>query len=291
MERRNLSLLSSVLRNVRPLPGRAATLSLCLLTTCALLAASCTEEPDIIEASAGDTPTTPELPTTTALTGSEQAPPEQQATTAPDTTTSPTTEPPPTPPTEPSLTDEVAIGIAADFVDALRKGNASGDLSTAAEMWSGYPAVQEDRTDHLAILLNVHAWLLDGELGYERVDGWAFSPEFVTPIVVITNPDRSLVATLLLDRTGTIQRIDSEVFQSYPEVTADADAATFDGVPIEGGANAYLDGVLLGEPTVDFANLTTTFVLPPPTGGTEVLVASFATPELPFATAKVIDRN
>ncbi len=259
---------------MRSSPSRAVALSLFLL-----FAAACREEPDIVEVS----------PNAELATSVDPATTEPLTPDLPATPTSNTTEAAPS--SEPVLEDETAIRIASDFVDALRSDDRSGDFSTAAEMWSGYPAVEEERTEHLAELAAVHPWLLDGDLGFEALDAWSFGPEWTMTLVVITSIERSDVATLLLDRSGYIQRIDSRVFQTPRPMTVDANSVIINALPLEGSANAYLDGVLLNEPIVDHDEMTTTFALPPAPGQPQVFVTSFATPEFPFVTGTIIDRG
>ncbi len=259
---------------MRSSPSRAIAVSLCLL-----VAPACREEPNIVEVSPNAEPDSSVAP------GTAEPP-------TPDPSSTPrsnATEAAPTP--EPTLEDEAAISIASDFVDALRSGSGSGDFSTAAEMWSGYPAVEDERTGHLANLIAVHPWLLEGDLGFEALDAWSFGPEWTMTIVVITNVERSDVATLLLDRSGHIQHIDSRVFQTPRPMTVDANSVIINALPLEGSANAYLDGVLLDEPMVDHNEMTTTFALPPSPGQPQVFVTSFATPEFPFVTGTIIDRG
>lgn len=245
------------------------------VVACAMLAAGCTARPNIVEAAPGTAPpeTTVELPV--------DPPPLEESV----VTTEPLTS------IEPVLEDSAAIDIASNFVDELRTASDTNDFSAAVQLWSGYPDREDARSGHLASLLAVHPWLLEGELSFETFDSWAFEPQWASKVVVISNVERTAVTTLLLDRLGVIQRIDAEVVDRPRPPTVGADTLVFDSIPTEGSAIAYLDGVLLDEPVVDHEALTTTFFLPPATGRTQILVTSFATPELPTARATIIDRS
>lgn len=261
---------------MKPFRSRAIAVSLSLL-----VAAACRDEPDIVELSPNAEP--PVSVPTTEQAAAEPPPP------ATPTSTPSTTEPAPA--TVPVLADEDAIRISSDFVEALRTATESGDFTAAADMWTGYPFRESDRAGYLDDLIAIHPWLLEGGLQYTALKSWSFRPEWAMTIVAITKPDRSAAATLLLDGTGRLQRIDDRVFQPPRAVTVDATSVVFNGLPLEGSANAYLDGALLDEPTVDHLAMTTAFALPPSKGRPEVLIASFATPELPFVTATIIDRG
>lgn len=250
---------------------------------CLYLASGCTAEPEIVEVSPGTetAPTVPEITTT-------EPPLDEPTLDEPNATTE---EPPATTPSEPVLEDATAIDIAADFVDQLRVGADSGDYAAAGAMWSGYPFGEAERASNLANLTAAHPWLLSGELSFEAFDSWAFEPQWAMTIVVITDAEPASVATLLLDRTGVIQRIDDVVTEASRPIVIEGDVVVIDGVPTEGSALAYLDGELLAEPVVDYEVFTTTFVLPPPIGRPQVLVTSFATPEFPFTRAFILDRS
>lgn len=234
--------------------------------------AACTGEPDIVEVS----PVSQSAPAGTPPAA--VAPPEPGA--ADPTMTAPA-EP------SPAMSEGEQISIATAFVDALRRS----DVETAALMWSGYPEREEDRLHHVENLVDVHPWLLTSELEFTALASWSFQPESSMPIVAVIDADRTAAATFLLDREGVIQRIDNLAFQPARGFTVSADTLVIEGLPLEGSANGYLDGVLLAEPDVDYDAVTTTFALPPATGGPEVFIASWATPEYPFVTATILNRD
>ena len=105
---------------------------------------------------------------------------------------------------------EVAGQIATEIVDALLAqlvdAGTNGDFRSAAELWTGFYA-DDDASGFLRGLVERNGWLLDGELETVAVDSYTHPQYCPGKVVAVTDQQRRGTFAVLVDPTGTIQRI------------------------------------------------------------------------------------
>lgn len=182
---------------------------------------------------------------------------------------------------------ESAQATAREFVDQIRAAADTGDFAGAATMWSGYPHPEEEKMTRLQAFIDANRWLLASQqVEFTVVDAWAWEPESATTVVAITDLSMMRTAAVLVDQTGTIQRIQTEDDLGWP-VTITGNQVVLPVRPVEGDVLVYLDGEPIDPESVDIdpEEGTLTITLPGSRGGTDpaILIVSAATPELPTA--------
>lgn len=187
-------------------------------------------------------------------------------------------------------TRDRAHTIATRFVDELALAASGSELAT--DMWSGYPYRQEERSTRLRAFVDAYPWLIDNDVEFAVVDAWSFDAATAMTIVAITDVARRGTTSILLDRTGTIQRLQMPDDMSRPLAVSGL-VATIKAIPVEGGVVAYLweEPIDPASITVDHNELSTVIDLSgtgAATGASDLLVVSTATPELPAAYAVLL---
>lgn len=173
------------------------------------------------------------------------------------------------------------------FLDALH----SDDPTTAIEFWSGYPGFK-DGEQEFALFLAEFDWLtIEGGLGFFVVPSFGFT--VASPVVTVFSVGDTLSAAsfvMSLPEDGT-QFLIERLPQPWPEAGAELSVELGPnntlkvlGVPIEGGARAFLGYDEL-EVTVNQESLTTTIQLPDDLPTDAVVTFTSATPEVPAAMA------
>ncbi len=142
--------------------------------------------------------------------------------------------------------DGGAATVAAELVAAIRGAATGGDFSSAAEMWSGYPWTEEEKLSRLEAFVDANPWLAHGRVRFDVVDAWSSDPATAMKVVAITDLSWRGTAAILVDRVGTVQRIQS-VDDATGDLEADGARVVLREVPVEGGLNVYLSGRLLGK--------------------------------------------
>lgn len=215
----------------------------------------------------------------------------------PSTTTAPLSTLPPEPPFDPWQTNQ-AEGTVRSFLTSLTDGadaEAAGLLSDYAVVTGGDEtsgeAVERFRTEH--------AWLLSPVVLQTTVTP-SFSFGDPTPVVtvigrsadgevehaiafVVARDEDDDVSTLPL-----IVRLPGPLADATPpsgSTVSPGETVALPGLPLEGGATAYIDGTEVPI-DVDYEAQETTVTVPDLRGGDFVLTVSLATPEEP--TAQVI---
>lgn len=255
-----------------------------LVVALAVAAAGCGTTDDVGSPSTTGAVTT-QTPTTLAPT--TLAPTTRPSTVAPSTTPPPTTEP-----ASRELTAEDVAEVdrfVREFLDAVWSADPA-----ARDMWTGYPEPDATADEIFERFLEEYEWIrTSDDFGWSVMASAGFLPQ---PVVTITNNEGeagAFVLSLGFDGSPTvIQRLPSggqaDAFTPATGATvAPGGVITFDGVPIEGGARAYLNGTELADVTVDHEALTTSMRLPDELPEMVILTFTAATPEVPTAVAVV----
>ncbi len=197
---------------------------------------------------------------------------------------------------------DVAGALVLEFLDDLRRG----DLQAAADRWTGYPdmgpgaPVIERIASIEALLSNPEfASILDADVEIFVNASWGWTA--ATPVVTVfagADQGRPAVAVGFLvgfsNEQGEpgqmwIHRLPTADDQS-DEIQSTVDAGgqiTLPGVPVEGGARAYLNETEIPV-VIDHSNFTTTIAIPDTGEGTVAITLSTATPELPAVQTFVL---
>ncbi|MEM9655836.1 MAG: hypothetical protein AAGA65_27370 [Actinomycetota bacterium] len=184
-------------------------------------------------------------------------------------------------------TSQVAVDIVDNLLVRLVEGGASGDFEPAAELWTGFYA-DDNAAKFLRGLVESNGWLLDGELVLTAVDSYT-DPRFCPgKVVAVTDLELRGAFAVLVDPTGTIQRIQHpDDAQGAPEFTSSG--VVLPTAPVEGSLVAYIwlnqlpDGAMTVSP-----DGRTTIRFPTSNVEPELLIVSMATPELPTAYAVLV---
>jgi hypothetical protein len=203
----------------------------------------------------------------------------------------------------PSAASETSGADAAETtVDQFLERLRNEDLEAAAALWTGYPALNPDDDAGLVGALETFkdefGWLVDTstfELEAVRASGETATGDahVVTAVVRTDAANRREAAAFVVAGTpgsprGTpakIQRLPAQGQDVRPApggAIAPGQPLVLSGVPVEGGAVAYVNGDEVPA-TVDHGAMTTTVVVPPSAGGEAVVTLVLATPELPVA--------
>lgn len=204
--------------------------------------------------------------------------------------------------TEPSDIDEDDARAAEAEVRAFLEDLRGGDLASADQRLSSYMGLTAPELLRDPVLRR----LVDEEVVVTVTPSWSFT----APAAVVTastgfdSLDGPVVAAFLVDRDlplgfegGPIQRV--QTMQDTPEIDTTVrpgEEIVIPGLPVEGGARAHL-GDLEIPVDVDYDAQVMRVTYPTDTDvggrslglGVRVLTLSVATPELPTATAFVLD--
>ena len=235
---------------------------------------------------------------TTALAGLDQGVPTLPrepltGSTDPETTTDP-----------PKIADadaQAAEGVVTAFLEDLRRG----DLAAAAARWTGYPelppsAVPAEKSPFIEQLLADPAIMRILGTPTEAFVTASWGGTTATPVVTVLAPrngDDPPVAVAFLtgfseehgdpDRMW-IHRLPLADASTEPDVPGafaqPGQQIVIPGVPVEGGARAYINGREIPI-EIDQRNLTMTITIPTDARGDVAVTISTATPELPGAQA------
>lgn len=189
--------------------------------------------------------------------------------------------------TSESSPQEVALGLVARIRSA-----AGGDLTGAAASWSGYPYRESERMDRFSAWVDANPWLRDGDVRVLVVPAWSQDLASAMSVVAITDLEWRGTTTILVDRLGAIQRIQTvDSFQGPVSVTTGAVAVPYG--PTEGGIVAYLSNRPIDQHLIEVTEAHTVIVRLPEgePSGVETLVVSMATPELPTALAVLVGND
>lgn len=204
----------------------------------------------------------------------------------------------------PGLDPTAGQGVVAQFLDHLRDGD--GDVEAAAELWTGYPELGPDSTPADRIPYVEH---LIADPTFARILDSEATTTFVTP----STDDAGQVVTILDARDGDstpaaiafltgwsgeqgspgtmwIHRLpldppttDTVGLPAGAYVEAGQDIVV-PGVPLEGGARAFLDDREVPV-EVDHQDLTMTIAIPEDVEGDVAVTVVTSSPELPGVRA------
>lgn len=201
---------------------------------------------------------------------------------------------------EPTAPD-AATSVVTQFLDRLREG----DLSAAAELWSGYPdafvdASTSEKVGFIEELMADPAMVrvLEGDPEVFVTASWGWTS--AAPVVTVLIPragDQPPVAVAFLagifEEVGDTGRM---LIHRIPQV-ADPFGAEFagssvsagqrldlPGTPVEGGARAYVNGREIPV-DIDYKAMQMSITIPDDIEGDVAITLSAATPELPGAQA------
>jgi len=189
---------------------------------------------------------------------------------------------------------EAAEALIQDFLADLRRG----DLEAAAGRWTGYPEVSPDDpvANRIALIEALvsnpeFASILDAEVEIfvNASWGWTRAAPVVTVFSRADEQHPASAAGFLVgfsDEQGEpgqiwIHRLPTEESQpgDIESIVEPGGQVTLPGVPVEGGARAYLNETEIPV-VVDYSNFTTTITIPDTAEGTVAITLSTATPEL-----------
>ncbi len=190
---------------------------------------------------------------------------------------------------------EAAQAVVQNFLTDLR----NGDLESAAGRWTGYPDAGGPDTsvvDRVALIETLlpdprFASILDADIETFVNASWGWTD--ASPVVTVfahANEQRPAVAVGFLlgfsDEQGEpgqmwIQRLPNPDGKpgDIESVVEPGGHVIVPGVPVEGGARAYLNGTEIPV-VIDHSNFTTTIDIPETAEGTVAITLSTATPEL-----------
>jgi len=208
-------------------------------------------------------------------------------------------------PSEPPTIDRADAEAAESAVSAFLEDLRDGDLMAAAERWTGYPDVGPDapvaeRIPSIEWLLAdpTFARILDDEAETFVTSSWGWTAAM--PVVTLLAPrnggdppvavaflmggseEQGEPGTMWIHRLPDLDDVaDPEIAGSFAEP---GQTIVVPGVPVEGGARAYVDGREIAV-DVDHVHLTMAIKLPDDVEGDVAITLSTAAPELPGARA------
>lgn len=198
---------------------------------------------------------------------------------------------------------EAAEAVVRDFLTDLR----NGDLESAAGRWTGYPDASGPNTSVVDRVALIETLLSDPEFAsileadFETFVnaswGWTYASPVVTVFARADEQRPAGAAGFLVgfsDGQGEpgqmwIQRLPTAInrWGEIKSIVEPGGQVTLPGVPVEGGARAYLNETEIPV-VVDHSNLTTSIAIPDTAEGTVAITLSTATPELSAAQAFVL---
>lgn len=199
------------------------------------------------------------------------------------------------PPPLPDGLSEQDIAEANDFMTEFMNAYFSND-PIARDMWSGYPYSDAEADAVFEKFLIDFEWAKrTDDIGWSVVAAGGFG---TSPVVTVVDNNYGMAAAFVLSPSSgdfpvQIQRLpepapaSDRIDPPLGSVVKPGDVITFSGIPVEGGARAYIWINEIENVTVDHETLTTSIVLPDDLPEIVVVTLSLATPELPGAMALV----
>jgi heat shock protein HslJ len=196
---------------------------------------------------------------------------------------------------------DAATSVVTRFMDRLREG----DLSGAAELWSGYPeafvdASTSEKVGFIEQLMADPAMvrILEGdpETFVTASWGWTSAAPVVTLLLPRTGDQPPVAIAFLAGISEEVGDTGRMLIQRLPEVADPMGAELagssvsagqrldLPGTPVEGGVRAYVNGREIPV-DIDYEAMRMSITIPDDIEGDVAITLSVATPELPGAQA------